>query len=197
MNIDWSSIKSVVAEASPLLGTLIGGPAGATVGSMIASALGVDNHPDAVAQALKTDPQAAIKLRQMELDNKVELQKLAVQAESNRLAADTAQIQAVNKTLQTEAMGGDWLQRNHHAIESISAVYMLILIYVVLPLAGKPVPTVPEFAFAMIGAILGVTAWKRGSANIATVTGQTPANPLSQIAGVIGSVAGGKSGKGQ
>ena len=107
MNIDWSSIKDDVAKVAPLLGTLVGGPAGGTVGAMISSALGCDPHPDAVAQALKTDPQAAVKLRQMELDNKVELQKLLVQSESNRLAAETNQLTEINKTMRAEAAAND------------------------------------------------------------------------------------------
>jgi len=35
-------------------------------------------------------------------------------------------------------------------------------------LVAIPVPAVPESAWLMLGAILGVTAWQRGSANIVT-----------------------------
>jgi hypothetical protein len=76
------------------------------------------------------------------------------------------QVEAVNKTLQTEAMGGSWLQRNHHALESMISVCLVVGVYFILPLFHIPVPVVPEFAFMMLGSILGVTAWQRGKANI-------------------------------
>ena len=38
--MDWKDIAGTVGKAAPLLGTLLGGRAGAAVGSIIASALG-------------------------------------------------------------------------------------------------------------------------------------------------------------
>jgi hypothetical protein len=80
------TIISFISKAAPFLGTLIGGPAGTAIGTlagtglnMVASALGVEPTQDAVAQAIATDPQAAEKLREFELNNKLELQKLVVQ----------------------------------------------------------------------------------------------------------------------
>lgn len=92
--MDWKDIKDTVAQYAPLAGTLIGGPAGAAVGAIISSALGVPSTPDDVSQALKTDPQAAVKLKEIESTRQVELQKLVVQSEANRLAAQTAEVQA-------------------------------------------------------------------------------------------------------
>ena len=62
----WESIKETVGSVAPMAGALLGGPAGGAVGAMIASALGVDKNPDSVAKAIRSDPQAAIKLRQIE-----------------------------------------------------------------------------------------------------------------------------------
>lgn len=73
----WSDIKSLIGNAAPLLGAVVGGPAGATVGSMISSALGVDNTPDAVSAAIKSDPEAFVKLKQLELDNQKDLRSQA------------------------------------------------------------------------------------------------------------------------
>ena len=71
--MNWEDIKGAVGKIAPLVGTAIGGPAGAAIGSMVSSALGVDNTPDAVAHALKTNPDAAIKLRQFELENEQDI----------------------------------------------------------------------------------------------------------------------------
>ena len=81
----WSDIGKTVAEFAPMLGGLVGGPAGAGVGSLIASAFGVENKPDAIAEAIKADPQAAVKLRQIELENKTELERLALETTKSEL----------------------------------------------------------------------------------------------------------------
>jgi len=73
----WSDISGLVGKAAPLIGTVLGGPAGATVGAMVASALGVDAEPDAVAKAIQADPQAAVKLKQLQLENEQDLRNHA------------------------------------------------------------------------------------------------------------------------
>jgi len=90
----WDSIKDTVGSVAPIAGSLLGGPAGSAVGSMIASALGVSNTPDAVAAAIKSDPQAAIKIRQIEAN--LEKTRLEVRGQA----------------IQAEATGESWLQRN-------------------------------------------------------------------------------------
>lgn len=86
--MDWSKVINLVKTSAPLLGTVIGGPAGTVVGglaggavSLIAQAFGIEetDNPDKIYEAIKADPEAAIKLREIELNNKVELQKLALQ----------------------------------------------------------------------------------------------------------------------
>jgi len=90
----WDSIKDTVAKVAPVAGSLLGGPAGGAVGGLIASALGVDNDPDKVAAAINADPQAALKLKQVEM-----------QLEQTRLEARAQVVTA-------EATGESWLQRN-------------------------------------------------------------------------------------
>jgi hypothetical protein len=92
--MNWSDIGGTVAKAAPILGGLVGGPAGAAVGALIAAKFGVDNTPEAVSTALATNPDAYVKLKEIEANNKVQLQQLIVAAEQNRLAAQTAQYQA-------------------------------------------------------------------------------------------------------
>ena len=52
MDIDWKSVGATAGKFAPMLGALLGGPAGASVGAMIASALGTGNTPMEVQQAL-------------------------------------------------------------------------------------------------------------------------------------------------
>ena len=75
----FSDIGKTVAEFAPMLGGLLGGPAGAGVGSLIASAFGVENKPDAIQAAIKNDPNAAVKLREVELQNKADLERITLE----------------------------------------------------------------------------------------------------------------------
>lgn len=92
--MDWKDIAGVVGKAAPIVGGILGGPAGAAVGGLVATALGTDSTPDAVSTALLADPQAAIKLKELETNSRVQLQQLAVTAEQNRLQAAAAQYAA-------------------------------------------------------------------------------------------------------
>jgi hypothetical protein len=90
----WSDIAGIVGKAAPVIGGLLGGPAGAAVGGLISSALGTENSPDAVSAALAGNPDAIVKVQELQTNAKVQLQQLAVTAEQNRLSAATAQYAA-------------------------------------------------------------------------------------------------------
>lgn len=160
----WSDIAGIVGSAAPILGTLVGGPAGGAIGAMIASGLGVGNTPDDVKAALATNPDAAVKLAQIEKDRQVELQQLVMQSEQNRLAADTASIVAVNTTMQAEAKSDHWPTYTWRPFCGFVFGVMFLGVYFVLPLAKLPVPTVPFEAWASMGGILGVASFFRGKA---------------------------------
>ena len=84
--MDWKDVGNIVSKAAPILGAILGGPVGAAAGgalSLAASALGVDATPEAVMQAVKDDPDALIRLRELE-----------VQERATLLQWQTAQIQA-------------------------------------------------------------------------------------------------------
>lgn len=74
----WDNIKQLLGTAAPLIGTVIGGPAGGAVGGLVASALGVENTPSAIEAELRTNPDALLKLKQLELDHVVELRRLSL-----------------------------------------------------------------------------------------------------------------------
>lgn len=92
----WDEIKSLVGKSAPLLGTALLGPGtGTAVGAMIASVLGVDNDPEQILEKLKTDPDALVKLKQLEYQNEQKLQALVLESETKQLAE-------VNKTIRAE-----------------------------------------------------------------------------------------------
>lgn len=168
MSLTWKDIAGAVGTAAPVLGTLIGGPAGGAIGAMVSSALGCANTPDDVSKALAVNPDAAVKLAAIEADSKTQLQTLLVQAEANRLAADTSAIQAVNTTMQTEDKAEHWPTYSWRPFVGFVFGVMFGGVYFVLPLAHLPVPVVPTEAWMAIGGVLGVASFFRGKAQAAS-----------------------------
>lgn len=167
--MDWKDIQGDIAAAAPMLGTLVGGPAGAAIGSLIASALGASADPASVQQALKTNPDAAMKLRQIEADQATRLRELAVSAENNRLVAETAGIAAINATMQVEARADHWPTYTWRPFIGFCFGLAWIGNYFFLPiikgyLPELVMPTIPAEAWLAVGGILGVASWFRGKA---------------------------------
>lgn len=100
-----ASLANIVSRSAPLLGTVIGGPIGAGVGmvvSGIASLFGGDpGNQDDLVERIKADPDAALKLREFELQHTVDLQKVY----ADNVAS------ARNREIQITATTGkrDWL----------------------------------------------------------------------------------------
>ena len=160
--MNWSDIGKKVGGALPLIGSLLGGPAGASIGSLAAHALGVEDSPDAVDAAIEKDPDALLKLRQLQADHEKDMRQLAITSEQNLLAADTASIQAVNATMQAEANSEHCMQWSWRPIDGILFAPTLIGLYIVLPLMHIAPPEVPLTVWEAWGALLGITAWHRG-----------------------------------
>ncbi len=67
----WDNIKSILGTSAPVLGTLIGGPMGGAVGGLISKALGVENTPEAIELALTNNPDALVRLRELEVSKEI------------------------------------------------------------------------------------------------------------------------------
>lgn len=94
MSISWSDVSKVVGSVAPTIGTLLGGPAGAAVGSLVSSALGVNNDQASVSAALQNDPDALVKIKELEVNAKVQLQQIAASAVHDQVLANQAAFQA-------------------------------------------------------------------------------------------------------
>ena len=98
--MDWSDIGSMLGKAAPVVGTLLGGPAGGAVGGLISQALGTDAEPDKVAQMLDQDPAAYERIKKLEQEHERELRQMMLEAETSKLTQ-------VNKTMRAEAASND------------------------------------------------------------------------------------------
>lgn len=94
MSLSWKDLEEDVVMMAPALGAMVGGPAGAAAGKLIATALGCDHSPDAVAQALKSDPDAAVKLQQLENDKTLGLAQINANIQTAQINAEAAEVQS-------------------------------------------------------------------------------------------------------
>lgn len=79
----WDNIKELIGTSAPVIGTLLGGPAGGAVGGLISKVLGVDNTPEAIELALTNNPDALLKIK--ELETSKELAILQAELENKRI----------------------------------------------------------------------------------------------------------------
>jgi hypothetical protein len=163
--MDWSDLGGKIAAMAPVLGTLLGGPAGSAVGVMLASAFGSDATPSAVSQAIALHPEAATALRKIESDERLGLQQLLTQHAANELAADTARLAAVNATMQTEAQSERWPSYSWRPFIGFNFGSYVLSLWL-LPLFGKTPVTMSSDLVLAVGAILGVASWWRGRKQI-------------------------------
>jgi len=91
--VDFGELGKNIIKAAPLLGTLLGGPAGGVAGSLIAAKFGGDaTKPDELLKRINSDPERDAKLAEIEANKEVNLQGLLVTAENNRLTNETSQL---------------------------------------------------------------------------------------------------------
>lgn len=104
--MDFGKIGNFLLENGlHLLGGVLGGPAGAGIGTMIAQSIGADSaEPDAIMKTLQVNPDAIMALKQIEETHAHELRILLIQGEFNNLTE-------VNKTMREEVKSDDWFVR--------------------------------------------------------------------------------------
>lgn len=91
----WSDVTEFLGNSAPVVGTLLGGPAGGIVGGLISKALGTEENPDAVIEAVKNNPDALMKIK--ELESSQALAELQAKMDTFRIVADSekANIQTI------------------------------------------------------------------------------------------------------
>ncbi|MFW6021780.1 MAG: 3TM-type holin [Guyparkeria sp.] len=179
----WGDVKGLVGKAAPVVGGLLGGPAGSAVGGLVASALGVDETPDAVASAIEADPKALERIKQMEIDHRETLERLRLESETTRLAE-------VNKTMRAEATSEDpYVRRWRPTFGYMVALsWAAIVIAIAWSIAIEPeqagvvsqvvAAVTPMFSVAL--AVLGINVHKR-SQDKQVAAGQTPRGLIGSL----------------
>lgn len=83
----WDSIKELLGTSAPVIGTLLGGPAGGAVGGLIAQALGVDDSVESIEKALKNNPDALVKIKELEASKEIAMIQASLEAERIKVDA--------------------------------------------------------------------------------------------------------------
>ena len=171
--MNWDSIKNKIGGVAPVIATMFGGPMAGAVTKMIANTLGVDATPDAIGAELERNPEALLKIKQLELDRF----KVEVDLEKTGIEADSKTIKEVNTSMREEGKSDKWWTSGWRPFWGfISATAFLVLVVFVCTLAYKAIADKDKDAMAMIppmifsftglfaipGGILGVSAWHRG-----------------------------------
>jgi hypothetical protein len=153
--MDWKEIGAEVANSAPVLGGLLLGPAGGAIGSIIASALGTPADANAVQAALKANPDAAVKLRQIEADQATRLRELAVTAENNRLVdVQNARAMQVAALGQEDVFSKRFVYLFALAWSLFAMAYFCAVTFVAIPPAGQRVAD--TILGVLISSVIGV-----------------------------------------
>ena len=91
----WKDVGDFVKKGAPLLGSVLGGPAGGVIGTLVSAAFGSDDDPEKLLPILESDPEAINKLKELEFKHRERLEELNIEAakvqleESKAYLADT------------------------------------------------------------------------------------------------------------
>lgn len=119
----------------------------------------------------------------------VELQKAALEQEKNLAEIEARKLETVNVTMRAETVSEKWQQYSWRPWNGFTYPVAVMLIYVLLPMCGKPVPEVPQWIWIGWLSILGVATWDRGKAKRAAAGEVNPgiiARTISAIRGANG-----------
>lgn len=194
----WEDLGSSIANVAPMLGTALLGAPGAAVGSLLASAFGTENNPEAISKAIEADPESQIKLIKIQTEHETELTRMI-------LAAETAQLTQVNGTMRAEYGQDDkyvkrWRPTFGYAVCLTWVVQGLsIIVGTLWAIIAEPdqADLIIEAIGTMMGAlglqwsvalsVLGVSVAKRSDDKKLAAGKEVPAGLLASIAQRLGS----------
>jgi len=171
--MQWKDIANLIGKAAPAVGTLIGGPIGAVVGQGLSLALGVKDEPSAVADALKNDPKALVKIKQYQIDHKYDLEKMHLQAAMSERETDTKNLETINATIRSEMSQQDnytkrWRPTMGYAVTFSWVATWLAIVYTIVFNINKAQPVILAITqtttlWGVALSILGISVWKRST----------------------------------
>lgn len=150
--MEWKDLATTVGKVAPVLGTVLGGPVGTiagTAGALICNLFGddVEPTPKAILKAINGDPESMLKLRQLEVDEKLQLMRL----QEKQIEADLENVKSARKreTILTKSgSASGWIPPA--IISTVITIGFGFMVYYVLSMTTEP----SQAAVLMLG-ILG------------------------------------------
>ncbi len=133
------NLLGILKTAAPMLATAVGGPLGGAVVSKIAEKLGVEDSVEAVTAHLQANPDAALKLRE------IDLKELQLENE-DRDSARKMQMAALD---QDNSEAKNFIYRFAWFWSIVSAIYFFCVTFIGLPDGSR------DFANIILGFLLG------------------------------------------
>ncbi len=174
MNLDWMSLVSAVA---PTVATALGGPlAGAGVAALSSAIFGESGHTEQeVAEAIKTDPQALVKLKEAELTLKKDLAKLNIDLEKIH-QQDRASAR------KREADSGDpWTPRILAGLVTVG-IFIIVGVIVWVPLPAEKISVLTAIFTSLMTLAASVYAYYFGSSKGSSDKNRTIERAMDQSA---------------
>lgn len=183
--MDFAKLAKIVAPFAPLIGSVLPIPGGAAIGQLIAHEFGgsVDN-PNALAELISADPNAEVKLTEIQSNCKVQLQQIMMQNAQNELVNEAAEIES-DRLDRADA-------RKNNAKSYMPEIVTFIIITgfmaaACMLLKGNVTDTNQQVLFMMLGTIStafgGAVSYWLGSSSGSRMKDQAIHNTLANLSG--------------
>ena len=162
-----SALTDILAKGAPTVAKMLGGPLAGDAVTLLEKAFGVTGT-DAVQIAIAGDPEAAIKLRQVELDAQTKIEEIRAHLAETEIAASSSDVNAVNATMQVEDSKASgplgWMAFTWRPFLGYISGIMLLGDFFILPLVHITAPEIPPNAWLFLGGVLGIASWGHSQA---------------------------------
>ena len=117
------TLSEIISKIAPVLGAVIPLPGAAPIMNLVSAAFGGSSSDDDLASKISSDPDAVVKLKEIEENTKIQLQQIAAQQAQAQITAQTAAIESDER---------DRANARQMAVETKSSVQKVLVAFLSL-----------------------------------------------------------------
>lgn len=159
-------IAMALAQFAPMIAGWLGGQKAEDVAGKvvdIAKTVTGQSAPDAAVAALQADPNLAYQFQKSVLDQQAQLAQIAADVQKAEIEATSANMAAVNQTMQVEARADHWPTYSWRPFIGFTFGLYINSLWVLPLFKVQPVMLSPDLT-VVVGGILGIASFFRGKA---------------------------------